>query len=89
MYLIELVLKYSPFPLSVQRKDLDEAEKLYTYISRCMENNHPSVIELSCEKVQSKKISVVSANVLAVQIYENSASGIGSKRPGFSINDSY
>ena len=89
MYLIELVLKFSPFPLSVQRKDLVDAEKLYRYLSECIKNENPTLIELTCDKVQTKKISVLTSNILAVQIYENSTSGLGSKRPGFSLNDSY
>ena len=49
-------------------------------------NQHSALIELSCEKVQDKIISVLAKEVISVQIYEKSAVAGGSKRPGFSLD---
>ena len=49
-------------------------------------NQNSSLIELSCEKVQDKLISVLAKEVISVQIYEKSAVAGGSKRPGFSVD---
>ena len=50
-------------------------------------NNHnTNLIELSCEKVQDKLITVLAKEVISVQIYEKSAVAGGSKRPGFSVD---
>ena len=87
MYLIELALKMSPFPLSVQRKELQDAMTLYKYLKESLEKEYPKILEISCEKSEDKKIAVVLSEVLAVQIYENRTGVGGSKRPGFSFED--
>ncbi len=40
---------------------------------------------MTCEKLENKKIAVLVSEILAVQIYEKTASTGGSKRPGFSF----
>ncbi len=87
MYIIELALKLSPFPLSVQRKELRHAESLYREIKKSMEKGQPKLLELSCEKVEDKKIAFLVSEILAVQIYEKTAATGGSKRPGFSFEN--
>ena len=87
MYSLEISLRYSPFPLSIQKKDYDEVKRIYDEIKDCMcgNNQNPPLIELSCEKVQDKLITVIAKEVISVQIYEKSAVAGGSKRPGFSL----
>ena len=85
MYIIELSLKMSPFPLSVQRKELATAKSLYNQIRDSMKKGQPSLLELTCEQVEDKQIAVLLSEVLAVQIYEKTALGGSSKRPGFSL----
>jgi hypothetical protein len=41
---------------------------------------------MTCEKVEGKRLSVLTSDVLAVQIYEKTAASGGSKRPGFSLD---
>ena len=85
MYVIELALKLSPMPLSVQRKKLGEAQSLYQKVRQAMDRGQPKLLELTCEKLEDKKVTVVSEQILAVQIYEKSAGAGGTKRPGFSF----
>mgnify|MGYP001285551811 CR=1 FL=1 len=85
MYVIELLLKQNPFPLTIERKNRHDAEKQYKDIRRLMENNKTSVLELVCEKVKDKRLSVHIQEVMAVQMYEKTASTSGVKRPGFSL----
>ena len=85
MYIIELSLKFSPLPLSVERKELIDANALYNKISQCMEKGQPRLLELTCEKVEDKKMTVLVEVLLAVQIYEKTAATGGAKRPGFSF----
>ena len=88
MYSLEISLRYSPFPLSVQKKDYEEVKRIYNEIKDFMNGNneHSALIELSCEKVQDKIITVLAKEVISVQIYEKSAVAGGSKRPGFSLD---
>ena len=85
MYVIELALKLSPLPLSVQRKELRDAESLYRTVKQCIDKSQPRLLELTCEKVEDKKLSVLVSEILAVQMYEKTAASGGSKRPGFSF----
>ena len=87
VYVIELALKLSPLPLSVQRKHKTDAESLYKRVKESMERNNAKLLELTCEQFEDKKISVLTTEILAVQIYEKTALMGGVKRPGFSFND--
>ena len=86
VYVIELALKYSPFPLSVERKEYTQAEALYHQVRNALEKGRPELLDLTCEKLESKKIAVLVSEILAVQIYEKTASSIGTKRPGFTVD---
>ena len=87
MYTLELSLRYSPFPISIQKKEYEEVSKLFEEVKNAMMNNNSSaLIELKCEKINSKSLAVLSNEIIAVQIYEKSAIAGGTKRPGFSLD---
>jgi hypothetical protein len=86
MYVVELSIKLSPLPIAVQRKELADAQALYGTVRAAMESGSPRLLELNCEKQPEKTVSLLSSEVVAVQIYEKSASGAGAKRPGFSFD---
>ena len=88
MYSLELNLRNSPFPLSIQKKEYGEVKRIYDEIKNSMIANKDdsSLIELQCEKVQDKLISVRANEVTSVQIYEKSSVPGGGKRPGFSLD---
>ena len=87
MYTLELSLRYSPLPISIQKKEYDEVSKIFQEVKNAMINNSSStLIELQCEKINSKSLAVLSNEIIAVQIYEKSAIAGGTKRPGFSLD---
>ncbi len=86
VYVIEVALKLSPLPFSVQRKDSKDAERLYRDICHSLEKGNPRLLELRCEKVEGKKLALLTSEILSVQMYEKTAASLGSKRPGFSFN---
>ena len=86
MYCIELTIKLNPMPLVVQRKEHGDAQKLYSEIVDSIQKVNQRLIELTCEKVEDKKITVLVSEITAVQIYEKTSTGT-SKRPGFSLQD--
>ncbi len=86
VYVIELALRMSPMPVSVQRKERDAAEAVYQQVRTTLEQGQPRLLELTCEKVDGKRLSVLTSDILAVQIYEKTAATSGSKRPGFSFD---
>ena len=86
MFTLELTLRYSPFPISIQKKEHNDVLMIFEQIKNSMKgNDNSNVIDLTCDKVESKSISVLSKEIIAVQIYEKSAIAGGSKRPGFSL----
>ena len=88
MYSLELSLRYSPFPIAIQKKEFDDVKGIYDEIKKNMSDNdnNSTLIELKCEKVQDKLIVVRAKEVIAVQIYEKSSVAGGAKRPGFSLD---
>ena len=88
MYSLELSLRYSPFPLSIQKKEFEEVKRIYDEIKNSMNYavENSNLIELRCEKVKDKLIAVRVQEIISVQIYEKSAVAGGAKRPGFSLN---
>ena len=51
-----------------------------------LKNGNQRLLELSCEKVEDKRITVLVSEITAVQIYEKTSSST-SKRPGFSLQN--
>ena len=85
MYSIELNIKLSPLPLIVQRKDHGDAQRLYSEVIDTIHKGNQRLLELTCEKVEDKKITVLVSEIIAVQIYEKTSNSGSSKRPGFSL----
>ena len=88
MYTIELTLRYSPFPISIQKKEFDDVKRIYDDIKNSMDkiSETSNLIELNCDKVQDKLITVRAKEIISVQIYEKSSVAGGAKRPGFSLD---
>tara|TARA_Y100000589_G_scaffold226032_1_gene213511 strand:- start:465 stop:731 length:267 start_codon:yes stop_codon:yes gene_type:complete len=86
MFTLELSLRYSPFPISIQKKEHDDVLSVFEHIKNAMKDNTNAVlIDLTCDKMNGKSIAVLSREIIAVQIYEKSSIAGGSKRPGFSL----
>ena len=86
MYCIELTIKLSPMPLIVQRKEHGDAQRLYSEVVDSIQKGNDRLLELTCEKVEDKRITVLVSEITAVQIYEKTSSST-SKRPGFSLEN--
>ena len=86
MYCIELTIKLSPMPLTVQRKEPQDAKRLYSEVIESIQKGNQRLLELTCEKVEEKRITVLVSEITAVQIYEKTSSST-SKRPGFSLQN--
>ena len=86
MYSLELTIKLSPLPLIVQRKEHGDAKRLYSEVIDTIQKGNQRLLELTCEKVEDKRITVLVSEIIAVQIYEKTSSA-GSKRPGFSFQN--
>ncbi|MDY7020179.1 MAG: hypothetical protein SWJ54_02305 [Cyanobacteriota bacterium] len=83
MFSIDIIVKYTPIPLSVEQKSLEDAQGVYQKVVDGMQASQPQVIELSCEKIPDKKISVLSSEISAVQISQKSGASPTGRTPGF------
>ncbi|NJM76677.1 MAG: hypothetical protein HC852_13920 [Acaryochloridaceae cyanobacterium RU_4_10] len=83
MYTVEVTLRGTPLTLSVQRKELSDAETLYRSIVDSIQATPPKLIELTCEKESDKKIGVFGGEISAVQISEKSGGATSGRSAGF------
>ncbi len=81
MFTIDLTLKNTPFPLSVQRKSADDAEALYQQITSAMRSGVPDIIELTCDRQTEKKVAIRSNEITGVQISQKATTSTASGRP--------
>jgi hypothetical protein len=85
MYIIEISLKLTAMPMSVQRKEAEGAELVYQQVVSAIKTGSPALLELTCEHQPDKKISLLTSEISAVQSYEKSGMATGGKRPGFAF----
>ena len=83
MYSIDITLKLSPIPLSVQRKEEAAADALYQTIINAMRSPNPELLELTCEKQTDKKVAVLSDQISAVIVSQKSGAASTGRAPGF------
>jgi hypothetical protein len=83
MYIIEILLKNTAMPMSVQRKTVEEATTVYQQVLAAMQSNDRSLLELSCDRQPEKKIAVMTDLIVAAQMYEKSGAAASGKTPGF------
>lgn len=83
MFTIDLTLKYSPLPVSVQRKEAEDADALYQKIISAMGASRPELIELTCEKQPEKKVAVFSDSISAVILSQKDGATATGRAAGF------
>lgn len=83
MFTIDITLKYTPLPISVQRKEAEAAQSLYEQIVAAMRSSSPQVIELTCEKQEDKKIALLSDQISAVIVGQKSGATASGRVAGF------
>ena len=84
MLTIDLSIKNTAFPVSVQRKSAEDAEAIYQLILAAMRSGNPDIVELKCEGKTEKKIAVRSSEISGVQIVQkDGATTSGGRPPGF------
>lgn len=84
MFTIDISLKMTPMPASIQRKNQEDAEAVYQQVLEAMRTGSPDLLELTCEQVPNKRVTLRSSEINAVQIYQKSGTSAASGRaPGF------
>jgi hypothetical protein len=83
MFTIDIIVKYVPVPLSVQRKTEEDAIAVYNQVLDMMRSDTPQLLELHCEKMPDKKVAILSSEISAVQISQKSGTTTTGRPPGF------
>jgi hypothetical protein len=83
MISIDLTLKYSPIPISVQRKEEADATALYESLVAALKSPTPQVIELTCDKQTEKKVALLSDQITAIILSQKDGSSAAGRVPGF------
>ncbi|MGY6530775.1 MAG: hypothetical protein ACXITR_12705 [Cyanobacterium sp.] len=83
MFTIDLLVRYIPMPISVQKKEESEAQALYQEILTKIKSSTPEIIELTCDKQEDKKMAILSDQITGVIISQKDGSNAGAKVPGF------
>lgn len=84
MYIVELSMKHTALPMSVQKKTSEAADEAYANILNALKTGQPVLLELTCDKQEGKKLSVLVSEIAAVQVYEKSGGASSSgKAAGF------
>ena len=81
MFTIELTLKYTALPLSIQKKTTEEAEAAYRSAVEAMRTGSPVLLELTCDQQPGKKVTAMVSELAAVQVFEKSSTATASGRP--------
>jgi hypothetical protein len=81
MFTIDLTVKNTAYPISVQRKTAEDAEAVYQLILAAMRSGNPDVVELKCEGKTEKKIAVRASEISGVQILQKDGVSTSSGRP--------
>jgi hypothetical protein len=83
MFTIDLSLKYSPMPVSVQRKEADSAQALYEEIISAMQAGQPQLLQLTCDKQTEKKVALFSDQISAVILSQKDGAAAAGRAAGF------
>lgn len=83
MFTIDLTLKNTPFPLSVQRKSVEDAEAVYKQIMEAMQSGNPEIVELTCDRQTEKKVAIRASEISGVQMSQKDGAAASGRSPGF------
>jgi hypothetical protein len=83
MYDIDLIVKSTPVPLSIQRKSEEDAKAVFAQVQGAIESGEPKLLVLTCEGKTEKQLAIVTSELSAVQLSQKSAGAGDGKRTGF------
>jgi len=83
MFTIDLLVRYIPLPISVEKKEEASATALYDRILEAIKSDTPQIVELTCDKMIDKKIAILSDQITGVIISQKDGTTVGAKAPGF------
>lgn len=81
MFTIDLTLRNTAFPISIERKSAEDAQEIYERILTAMRSGNPDIVELESEGKTEKKVAVRASEISGVQLTQKDGSAAGTGRP--------
>lgn len=83
MFTVDIIVKYTAIPLSIQKKSAEDAEAVYSHILEVLRGGTPQILEFTCDKMTEKKLAILSSEISAVQISDKMGGNAAGRTPGF------
>ena len=83
MYTIDIIVRNTALPISIEKKEADEAENVYQQVLSAMNSGQTQVLELTCDKQEGKKVAVVTDSIVATIISQKSGAAATGRAAGF------
>jgi hypothetical protein len=83
MFTVDIIVKYTATPLSIQKKSAEDAQATYNQILEALRSGNSQVLELTCDKITDKKLAILSSEISAVQISDKTGGNAAGRPPGF------
>jgi len=83
MYTIDIIVRNTALPISVEKKEADEAQRVYQQVLSVMNSTETQVLELTCEKQEGKKVAVLSDSIVGTIISQKSGAAATGRAAGF------
>lgn len=83
MFTVDIIVKYTPIPLSIQKKSAEDAEAIYNHVLEVLRAGTTQVLEFTCDKMTEKKLAILSSEISAVQISDKQGGNAAGRTPGF------
>ncbi|MEI2581681.1 hypothetical protein [Scytonema sp. PRP1] len=81
MFTIDLTLRNTAFPISIERKSAEDAQEIYQHILTAIRSGNPDIVELESEGKTEKKVAVRASEISGVQLTQKDGSAAGAGRP--------
>jgi len=83
MYTIDIIVRNTALPISVEKKEAEEAERVYQQVLSAMNSTETQVLELTCEKQEGKKVAVLSDSIAGTILSQKSGAASTGRAAGF------
>ena len=72
MHTINIIVRNTAIPISIEKKEEEEAQNVYQELISAMKAENTQVIELTCDKQEGKKVAISSSAIVAAVMSQTS-----------------
>lgn len=72
MHTINIIVRNTAIPISIEKKEEEEAQNVYQELISAMKAENTQVIELTCDKQEGKKVAISGSAIVAAVMSQTS-----------------